>query len=177
MHRMITRGLLPLATVAAVALATRAKAGSTPEELKPLQAVPSAETGVLTNETPKFWFVEYPSAPLADGNSDAALDNEHAAFHSEAAAKGARFSERMRFKSLWNGISIAASSAEIARIRQFGSVKAVYPVMTHAMPRTETVSPDLATAIQMTRADIAQNELGLTGSGVRVAVMDTGIDY
>ena len=29
----------------------------------------------------------------------------------------------------------------------------------------------------MTGADIAQNELGLTGDGVRVAVMDTGIDY
>ena len=29
----------------------------------------------------------------------------------------------------------------------------------------------------MTQADIAQNELGLTGQGVRVAIMDTGIDY
>jgi minor extracellular serine protease Vpr len=29
----------------------------------------------------------------------------------------------------------------------------------------------------MTGADIAQNELGLTGEGIRVAVMDTGIDY
>ena len=36
---------------------------------------------------------------------------------------------------------------------------------------------DLATAITMTGADIAQNSLGLTGAGVRVAVMDTGIDY
>ncbi|HXW09881.1 MAG TPA: S8 family serine peptidase, partial [Steroidobacteraceae bacterium] len=37
-------------------------------------------------------------------------------------------------------------------------------------------SPDLFTAINMTGASIAQNELGLTGEGVKVAVMDTGID-
>jgi len=177
MHRVITRGILPLAVLATAALVSRARAGSRVEQLQPETAVPSAETGVLTNETPRFWFVEYPSAPLADGNSDAALDNEHAAFRKEAAAKNVRFSERMRFKSLWNGISVEAKSSDIAQIRQFASVKAVYPVMTHAMPRTETVSPDLATAIQMTRADIAQNELGLSGRGVRVAVMDTGIDY
>src|SRR5262249_7206316 len=36
---------------------------------------------------------------------------------------------------------------------------------------------DLVTAIKMTGADVAQNELGLTGRGVRVAVMDTGVDF
>ena len=45
------------------------------------------------------------------------------------------------------------------------------------MPETSPVAePDLATAIQMTGADIAQSSLGLTGEGVEVAVMDTGID-
>jgi minor extracellular serine protease Vpr len=38
-------------------------------------------------------------------------------------------------------------------------------------------NPELATAIAMTGADIAQNEMGYTGMGVKVAVMDTGIDY
>jgi subtilisin family serine protease len=39
------------------------------------------------------------------------------------------------------------------------------------------VSPDLAHALTMTGADVAQTELGLTGTGIKVAVMDTGIDY
>ena len=177
MRKIIIRGFVPLFVLAAAMVAVKAHGADTLEQLQPLQPAPSAETGVLTNETPKFWFVEYPGAPLADGNSDASVDGDDARFRAEAAAQGVRFNQRMRFKSLWNGISVEARSADIARIRQFSSVKAVYPVQTHAMPRTATVSPDLATAIQMTRADIAQNELGLSGRGVRVAVMDTGIDY
>ena len=42
---------------------------------------------------------------------------------------------------------------------------------------TPTISPDLATAIAQTGANTAQSAFGLTGTGVRVAVMDTGIDY
>jgi subtilisin family serine protease len=53
----------------------------------------------------------------------------------------------------------------------------VYPVGTVSIPETTPASiPDLATAVKMTGADIAQSELGLTGEGVKVAVMDTGVD-
>jgi minor extracellular serine protease Vpr len=46
------------------------------------------------------------------------------------------------------------------------------------MPETTQVSdPDLLTALGMTGADVAQNTLHLTGAGVKVAIMDTGIDY
>ena len=45
------------------------------------------------------------------------------------------------------------------------------------MPETTTVSPELETALAMTGADIAQSELGFDGTGVKVAVMDTGTDY
>jgi minor extracellular serine protease Vpr len=38
-------------------------------------------------------------------------------------------------------------------------------------------APDLITALKMTGADIAQSELGLSGWGVTVAVIDGGIDY
>jgi len=146
------------------------------QELKPLEPLASADTGGITNETPKFWFVEYHTAPLADGSRDADVDRDDTAFRDEARADGVQFKQRMRFKSLWNGISVEAKSSAISKIRQFASVKAVYPVQLHALPPTTSISPDLATAIQMTRADIVQNELGLTGKGVRVAVMDTGID-
>jgi len=178
MRRYVTGGIssLALAGLAAVVPGRNVQGAGTVEQLQPEVAVPSAENGVLTNETPKFWLVEFPGAPLADGNSDAAVDNDEKTFRAEASAEGASFKQRLRFKSLFNGVSIQASSSTISRIRQFASVKAVYPVQKHSLPPTNQVAPDLATAIQMTGADIAQNELGLTGKGVRVAVMDTGID-
>ena len=56
----------------------------------------------------------------------------------------------------------------------FSSVKALWPVHTIALEPTSTT--DLATAIVQTGADLAQ-AAGWTGAGVKVAIMDTGIDY
>ncbi|HEX4815437.1 MAG TPA: S8 family serine peptidase, partial [Nonomuraea sp.] len=52
-----------------------------------------------------------------------------------------------------------------------------YPVLVVPRPETQPATPELAHALAMTRADAAQSQLGLTGAGIKVAVMDTGIDY
>ena len=171
------RGFVLLALLGLVATLALATAAGAATDLQPLEQAPSAETGQMTDESSKYWFVEFPTAPLADGSSAAAVDSDGAAFRQEASSEGASYKQRMEFKTLWNGVSIEAKSGAIAKIRQFDSVKAVYPLQTHGIPVTTKVSPDLATALAMTGADIAQNELGLTGEGIKVAVMDTGIDY
>jgi subtilisin family serine protease len=57
-------------------------------------------------------------------------------------------------------------------------VKAIYPVEIINIPETTSVSdPELATALAMTGADVVHSELGYTGAGIKVAIMDTGIDY
>ena len=62
---------------------------------------------------------------------------------------------------------------------RIAGVKAIYPVVPISLPQEppgeETI--ELYTALAMTGADIAQSELGYTGQGIRVAVVDTGIDY
>src|SRR3954467_2914713 len=116
MSKVLIRGIVPLAVLTVAAFVSDAHSAGVVEELQPLTAAPSAETGVLANESARFWFVEYPSAPLADGNSDAAVDHDHDSFRSEAAAQGVQINERMRFKSLWNGISIEARAGDMARI-------------------------------------------------------------
>lgn len=158
---------------AAVISVTTAGAG----QVQPIAQAPSAETGQLTSETPRFWFVEFPGAPLAEGRGDADVDSDDKRFRDEARQERVSYKPRHRFKSLWNGISIEAKTSQISRIRELDSVKAVYPVGTFAIPEPQTISPELATAIQMTGADIAQNELGIKGRGVKVAVMDTGVDW
>ena len=177
MKTLSQRGGSLLALLSLGAMLVCVTAASAALDLQPLVQAPSAETGQMTNESSNYWFVEFPSAPLADGSSAAAVDSDGAAFRQEAQSSGASYKERMHFKTLWNGVSIEASPGALAKIRQFASVKAVYPVQTHGIPVTTQVSPDLATALAMTGADIAQNELGLTGEGIKVAVMDTGIDY
>jgi minor extracellular serine protease Vpr len=146
--------------------------------LEPLYAAPSAETGEMINETPSLWFVELKSKPAVEGTSKAVLDKEKATFRSEARRAGVVYKERYAFSTLWNGFSIEIKPSDVAKLSRIPSIKAVYPVATIAIPETNPLlNPELATAIAMTGADIAQNELGYTGKGVKVAVMDTGIDY
>lgn len=146
-------------------------------DLEPLTPAPSAEDGRLQNETPELWFVELSSPPSVEGTSPARLRQEKAAFRAAAAQAGIVYRERMAFELLWNGLSIEVAPSYLAALSRLAPVKALHPVATISLPQTTTVSPDLATALAMTGADVAQSELGLTGAGVKVAVMDTGIDY
>lgn len=109
------------------------------------------------------WFVELSTTPEA--------------FNAKAKGAGLQFNERMRFNKLWKGVSVAANGETAEAIKKLDGVVAVYPVLEAHIPPTQTISPDLATAINMTGANEAQSELGLDGTGVRVAVMDTGVDY
>jgi subtilisin family serine protease len=160
--------------LAALVGAPLAAAGSV-VELAPLTPAPSSETGQMTADVPVAWFVELAGQPTADGGNAAALAAEKKAFRAAAKTAGIKYAERYAFGTLWNGFSLQVDSSQLGKIRTLPGVKAVYAVNTVPMPVT-TAEPDLATALAMTGADIAQSELGYTGDGVKVAVMDTGFD-
>jgi subtilisin family serine protease len=147
-------------------------------ELIPLTPAPSAETGQMTDETPQRWFVQLTAAPLVDGGKINAINKEVATFRTEAAKAGLVYTERFVYNNLFNGLSIEISSSQLSTLRRIKGVTDIYPVVAIPIPETSALSdPELATALAMTGADIAQNELGYTGAGIRVAIMDTGIDY
>jgi subtilisin family serine protease len=127
-----------------------------------------------------LWFVELASPPSADGTSPVSLNREEVDFHRQAAAAGVRYQRGRRFNSLWNGVTVRAGITDISKLRAIPGVQAVYPVSLVKPAQIETPSapaPELATALAMTGADVAHSELGLSGAGVRVAVIDSGIDY
>lgn len=133
-----------------------------------------------TAENSQYWFVELSNPPLADGGSVSALRLEKQAFRAAAASAGLQYTERFAFDNLWNGFSLEVSAADLAKLARLPGVKAIYPVETVSLPPPE-LEPgneiDLATALAQTGADVAQNTLGLTGAGVRVGIIDTGVDY
>jgi subtilisin family serine protease len=168
---------LAMAALVALVGATAAQAQDV-EQVYPLNPVPSAETGIPTDESPTLWFVQLKGSPKADGGSDSALAAQRQSFRTEAAAKGILLTERFVYDNLFNGLSVAVKASSIPTLRTLSSVEAVYPVESISLPETQPEpSPELATAIAQTQADVAQNSLGLTGTGVRVAIMDTGFDY
>ena len=135
--------------------------------------------GGAANETATKWFVELSSPPATKGTSKATLKAERDAFKANAAAEGVKLTERYSFDSLWNGVSVSVAPSQVASLRSVSGVKAVYPVETLSLPPSESVGNniDLANAVGLTGADIAQTELGLDGSGVTIAIMDSGLDY
>jgi len=138
--------------------------------------------GGTRNETATSWFVELASPPAVKGTSKAKLKAERDAFKASAAAEGVKVTERYSYDSLWNGISVSVASSQVATLGSIPGVKAVYPVHTVSLPdfRSEGsggADIDLKNAVGLTGADIAQNELGLDGSGVTIAIMDSGLDY
>ena len=140
----------------------------------------SALIGGAANETATKWFVELSSPPATKGTSKATLKAERDAFKANAAADGVKLTERYSFDSLWNGVSVSVAPSQVATLRSVSGVKAVYPVETLSLPPSESGGgngAELKNAVGLTGADIAQTELGLDGSGVTIAIMDSGLDY
>ena len=152
-----------------------AQDGATPVD--PLVSPPSNDTGQMTHENTGLYFVELRSAPLAEGGRASSLNADRSAFAQSARNANINYTIRYDFRNLWNGYSVALTRGSASELSLLDGVKAVYPVATLSLPETTTISPDLATALDMTGASHAQSELGYTGEGVRVAVMDTGVDY
>jgi minor extracellular serine protease Vpr len=147
------------------------------EPLEPQTPTPAADASPA-DETSTAWFVELQGVPVADGGAPAALAQEKQAFRAAARKAGVRLKERFSYDAVWNGFSVVVPSGDVAKLARMAEVKNLYPVVSLSLPEvTVDPEPELSTAVTMTQADIARSELGLTGRGIRVAIMDTGVDY
>jgi minor extracellular serine protease Vpr len=135
--------------------------------------------GGSANESFQAWFVQFKTPPAAKGGSKSALAAERTAFFKNAADQGVSVTQRRSFDDLWNGVSVNVPKAQAGALATISGVQAVYPVLpVYLPPSTEggTSDPDLKYATGMTGATFA-NESGYTGKGVKVAIMDSGLDY
>jgi len=124
------------------------------------------------DESTRLVFVELELPPMvaeAGGTTLAALETEQASFLTQAARAGLQIQERYRYSRLFNGFSLEVRGSDLQALAKLPGVKAVWPVLQYHVP-------DLHTSLDMIGAVQAQ-VLGYDGTGVLVAVIDTGIDY
>lgn len=179
MRRKIGVMLAGLLLVAGLAAPAGAHQNSF-EELTPLYDPPvsSIEDGEFGEiEVPSFYFVELKGAPTSEGGSATNLKKEKETFKGKAKKAGLDLPVRFEYDDLFNGFSMKATPSQAAALAKIDGVKSVQRVYSFSMPDGAEASPDLATAIAQTGADIVQNEMGYTGKTVKVAVIDTGLDY
>jgi subtilisin family serine protease len=99
----------------------------------------------------------------------AAIAQEQEAFLHGLQERGVAAVELYRTSRLMNGVALEVPAASIPQLRQLAEVRGVYPIV----PKR----PTLASALPLVRAVQAWERQGLTGQGVRVGIIDTGVDY
>ena len=171
-----------LACAALVAAGLTAGTWAQQSQVIQVGQAPPLEAGAagMIDETPDLWFVELASPPSVEGTALKTLNAEQAAFRRNAVRAGLKFSERYAYRTLFNGFSLKIDRAQLAALTRIPGVKAIYPVETIAAPAEPVPGagalPDLFASLGMIGANVVQDTLGYTGMGVKVAVMDTGID-
>jgi len=78
------------------------------------------------------------------------------------------------YEKLFNGLAFKAHPEKLSRLSSVDLIKAIYPAQTY-----ETVTPSISHGTDLDNLVIpaALNTTKYTGKGVKVAVIDTGIDY
>ena len=142
-------------------------------------AVQAQTVPITAAEGGNLWFVELRGSPRSEGASAAEVQADKASFRQAASAAGVSYRERRAYDTLFNGFSIEATAAQRAKLARLPGVKAMYPVEVVYAPLPDNgfngSTPDLVAAITQTGASVAQ-AAGWTGAGIKVGIIDTGID-
>ncbi|GAA4354165.1 S8 family serine peptidase [Kangiella marina] len=110
------------------------------------------------------------------------LSKERSSFLSAANHAGIKLQVRHTYDVLYNGLSIEISKNDLAKIKTLDMVHATYPVyqvMSGHSPipsETKQVNRETVTVTELTGVAEA-HKAGITGEGVVIAIIDSGIDY
>jgi len=141
--------------------------------------VGAPDIGTLS-QVPHIWFVEVDARPLVDGGSIGALSATVDAVQAAAADAGATITPRYTFSTFVSGFSAELSASDLLTLSSLPGVRRIMPVGIVEAPVVQRhqpweVAPDMTTALDLTGAGFVQSELGFTGAGVSVGIIDTGI--
>ncbi len=123
------------------------------------------------------WFVELSATPVIEGGALSKITSQQKTFSNEVSDTGVTVDDN--FSHLWNGVTVSADSEELRAITELKNVVGIFPVLEVERPVTtpgDTSAPGQIYANEMTGASLA-GEYGATGEGVKIGIIDTGIDY
>ncbi|KAF9282520.1 hypothetical protein BGZ68_005931 [Mortierella alpina] len=102
--------------------------------------------------------------------------------HNSLRSKNVDYKVRNEY-GIFNGAAISVNSKHDGKdIASIAGVKNVWPITLHSIPRTKKgtkkpTNPETASLHHMTGVDLVHQKYKLTGKGIKVGVIDTGIDY
>lgn len=117
-------------------------------------------------------------------STEQAIKTEQSTFRSAASSKGISMNVNYQYNTVLNGMEVTVKANEIPKLALISGVKAIsinstyYPIPLIESPLLES-SSDLNFDIDPLKqigVDTAWNN-GFTGKGVKIGVIDTGVDY
>ncbi|MFT4108199.1 S8 family serine peptidase [Propionicimonas sp.] len=175
-HRTVWCGLAAGATLTALfatSLTLPASAGPVDRDREALAARKAVDPTAAS--IPDTWLVQVSGSPSLRGGSRSTAKARQASVQAAAKDSGVSMKVLNSYTRVWNGFSAKVSQAEVGKLRSLPGVTKIYPVYSVKLPDTKA-EPDLAYSVPTIGADVARVE-GYDGEGIKVGVIDTGIDY
>ncbi|MGV8907569.1 MAG: S8 family serine peptidase [Propionicimonas sp.] len=173
-HARIVSGVAAGLTVTALFAATvtvPASAAPQPLPIQPGAKVKLPGAAASSRVIKDRYLVETVATPLSRGGNSFTSKAATNATSSAATSAGGKVAST--YSDLWSGVEVTATSEQIQVLAQSPSVKSVYPVLRVDLPKTTRSATKVSSALsQISALGVAQ-----TGAGIRVGVIDTGIDY
>ena len=150
---------------------------------------PATHRHLIENTLQQSLTVELRSNPSLLGGDLKVIEAERAAFLESLTIAGIEYTLRASYEAVMNGVSIVVhDESKISGIEKFPAVQNVFynylvdnPI-THSIGLPEDTTddgaePQLRFAHNMTGVTAVQTGLNITGKGIKVGIIDTGIDY
>ena len=122
------------------------------------------------------WFVQMRGEPTIKGGAASAIAKQQSDFQNSVSSK---VQVTGSYSRIWNGVTVKAADDGLAEIHRNKAVVGIFPVVEVERPEVKvdrSAKPDMFTARSISGVGYAQQELGLSGKGVKIGVIDTGVD-
>lgn len=186
--RVFRAALLACVTAVSVMLVTSAAAADEPSSYSKFETLVGAQTGFkpasIDPSRTSSVIIEVSGATVAEREADARKQGrdlskaEKQQIRQELEQRQQGVKERIRsvggavlfdYQDAYNGVAAKVAAKDLAAIASAPNVVAIHP--------SRTFFRDNTAGVQYIEGDDAWQDVGVTGEGVTVAVIDTGVDY
>ena len=137
--------------------------------------------GALTGAdfVPNSYLVQLTAPATTEGGTLRDIQSQRTQFVADAEAAGVSVEVTSEYDTLWNGLAVTADAGALTSLAASGAVEAIFPmgvIDAPERPAGSDYAPQMHSAVDMTGVDRA-HEMGYTGEGLRIGIIDTGVDY